>query len=417
MVGRSLLTWPLLWIAVLGLTPSALAAQEGALTAQEAVRRALERPANVDILEGTVEVARSEAVREGLWQNPEISYSREDSRSAQNGAQDVLMVSQSFDVSGRRSLRSHAAELRARAAEHRGSGTAARLTAEVQLRFYELLVAQLRPEVVSAWVERIEAALAIVMSREAAGDASVYERRRLERELANARARLALHQAARGVAWVRLAAVMGQSDAHADNPPQLAGELLPDGPRSLAELLAHAEERPALLALDARVEAAQADGEAASRGWIPQFSLGGGWTAIDLTGGGRTHGYVAMATMSVPLFDRNQDESLRARAEERVAHGQRVVAVTTLQGAIRGRAFELQQLVDAARRFRDEAVASNEALLGIAEAGYAGGELGILELLDANRGATDDEMTALELDFSARDAHIRLDLLTGDGAR
>lgn len=413
--------WTLLCSAFVVLIPIQTIAQkaqpDSGLTVETAVRRALSRAANTDVVEGTVGIARSEAIREGLWPDPELTYNREQTFGAQGLAQDVLMLSQRFDVSGRRSLRSGAAEHRARAAFRWGSADRMQIAAKTQLRFHEMLVGQLRVSAVGSWVDRIESALGIVTRREAAGDASAYDRRRLERELANARARLAVRQADLAVAWGRLGALMGEGISSASNPPQLSGALLPDAPQPLPALLSRSETRPDILALDALVEAAQTDGEAASRWWVPQLALGAGWAGIDLSGGGRANGYVAMATVSVPILDRNQDEVLRASSEVRLRRGQRELALTKAQGEVRGRVFELSQLIEAARRFRREAVGGTDALIRTARAGYAGGELGILELLDANRGATDDEMTALDLELAARRAHIRLNLLTGDGSQ
>lgn len=56
-------------------------------------------------------------------------------------------------------------------------------------------------------------------------------------------------------------------------------------------------------------------------------------------------------------------------------------------------------------------------LVRTAEAAYAGGELGILELLDAYRGALDAELQALELEWGARRARIEVDRALGGTAR
>ena len=77
---------------------------------------------------------------------------------------------------------------------------------------------------------------------------------------------------------------------------------------------------------------------------------------------------------------------------------------------------KLTRLIQAAQRFRRDAVGESVALIRTAEAGYVGDELGILELLDAYRGAFDDEMTALDLEFASRRARIELDLVTGGNA-
>jgi len=394
--------------------PSApVAAQDGgdgaALTVEEAVRGALARPALTDITEGAVGLARSEAVREGLWPNPEVGYSREHTFGSLGAAQDFVTISQSFDLSGRRGLRSDAAELRARAAGQRGEMLEREIEAEVRASFYALLAAQLRVAAIHAWVERIEGALEIVSRREAAGDASAYERRRFERELANARASGASRQAEGDRAWARLSSLTGHAGAAA---PRLSGSLLPDAPAQPDRLLSSIAAHPGVQALDAIAQAADEDAEAASRWWVPEVTLGAGWTGIG-SGGERTDGYVLSGSLTLPLFDRHQDESLHAQAEARLARGEREHALQRARGAVRGHTAELLRLVEAARRFRQAAVEGSTALIQTAEAGYAGDELGILELLDGYRGALEDQMTALDLELAAREAQIELLRMTG----
>ncbi len=70
----------------------------------------------------------------------------------------------------------------------------------------------------------------------------------------------------------------------------------------------------------------------------------------------------------------------------------------------------------AARRFREDARAASADLVRIATAGYQGGEMTLLELLDAYRGAGDDELTALDLDQAARRARVELDRATAADA-
>jgi len=398
------------------LDPAWLVAQDApigsALTEEEAVRRALSRTALTELMEGLVGIARSEEVREGLWPDPEISYNREETLGAQGAAQDFVTLSQSFDLSGRRGLRREAAGHRVRAATHQGETRRLEIEAEVRLRFHQLLAAQLRVRSIGVWTERIEKALGIVTRREAAGDAAAYDRRRLERELANARGRLSVHKAEGGQAWARLAGLLGETNPADNRPPQLSGSLRPERLLSTEQLVTRLEKRPDVLALGAHEEAARVDAEAASRWWVPQPTLLAGWTGVDL-GTERADGYVAMVTLSVPLFDRNQDESLRAASAARVAHGRRELTLTEALAEARGRVAELNRLIEVAQRFRREVAEGSGPLVRTAEIGYAGDELGILELLDAYRGAFDDEMTALDLELTTRRARIELDLITG----
>ena len=398
------------------LIPVRGATQDGrlgsALTDKEAVRRALSRVALTDLTEGLIGIARSEELRKGIWSDPEIAYEREQTYGSQAADQHFLTLSKSLDLSGRGGLRSTAAGHRVRASTHQANARRLQIQAEVRLRFYELLAAQLRVQSMRVWTKRIEEALEIVTRRESAGDATTYDRKRLERARVNTDARLAVYKADAGHAWARLSGIMGETNHGESCPPPLVGSLLPE-PAPAAERLVDAlETRPDMLALAAREEAARLDAEAASRWWVPRPMLRGGWTGTD-HGSEFDDGYVAGVALAVPLFKRGQDESLEASSAARVARGQRNLMLTEATAEVRGRATELNHLIDAAQRFRQSISGPSGELVRIAEVGYAGNELGILELLDAYRGALDDEMTALDLELTTRRARIELGLLTG----
>ncbi len=379
------------------------------LTEREAVRRALSRPALTDVAEGEAGVARAQAIGETLWPDPELSYDREETSGDQGAAQDFVMISQRFDLSGARRLRSDAAGHRARAVAYGGDMRLLETEAEVRLRFHELLLAQLRVDAIGDWVARIEGALAIVRRREDAGDASAYDRRRLQREAANAASRLGVERAGSDRAWAALAALIAEPGADAGCPPRLSGRLVPDSLESPGLVLSRVETRPDIMAARAHVEAAEADGEAAARWWVPGTEFGVGWTGLD-AGDDSADGYLAMAKLTLPLFARNRDEVLAAASRARLARGRTELTLARARWELAGRASELERLLEAARRFREEAVAGTEALIKSAEAGYAGDELRIIELLDAYRGGYQDEMTVLEREFAARHARIEFHL-------
>lgn len=382
------------------------------LTEAEVVERALARPALGDAIDGSVDVARAESIREGLWPNPSLSYSRERIDGTGETTEDELWLSQRLEISGRRGLRSSAAERRAEAVREQGRARRARVAAAVRLRFYALLRLQGHRETAGGLVGRLEAALETVSRRESAGDASAYDRRRLERELAGARAHLATLEAGRARAWASLAAMIGDERDAGAPWPRVAGTLLPDPPPRRRTLVQRLAARPDLVALERVAAAAKLEGDAASRWWVPAIDLGGGYKSIDL-GTERSQGFLAMASITLPVFDRRQDESLRARAEHRRARGERDLALAEARAETRGLWAEAEQLQAAARRFRQDTEDASAALVRTAESGYRGGELGVLELLDAYRGARQDADRALDLEFRARRARIELELRSG----
>ena len=118
-----------------------------------------------------------------------------------------------------------------------------------------------------------------------------------------------------------------------------------------------------------------------------------------------------------PLFDRGQDEALRGDGRARAARARLVLETDAATAEVRGLHAQAAALAEAARRFRAEALDTSRRLIATAEAAYRGGELGILELVDAHRGALDAELQALELELTARRARLDLELATGGTTR
>lgn len=395
-------------IAALWSVPSSLSAQ-ATWTEERVVARALERAPWAELARAEGDVLRGEAEARGAWPNPEVSYTREQTFGIGGTGEDYLTVGQTIDVAGRRGLRGDASTLRARAVEEEMDRTRQEWIAAVRRRFYEALHAALRRDALAAFRERIELALGSVIQREAAGDAARYDRRRLERELAIATVRMERAQAALEGASAALGAIVG-----VDTPLAPSGTLLPDEAPPLAASMARALGRTDLRALGMRASAAEREAEAAWRGWIPDVLLAVGWKGIDLGGGNRSDGFTATATLQIPLFDRDEGAGHRAEAEGRAVRARAELRAIEVESDVRGLRAEVARLRSAALAFAARSEATTSELPAIADAAYAGGELGVLELLDAHRGAVDDVLTTLELELDARRAAISLDLATGE---
>ena len=173
---------------------------------------------------------------------------------------------------------------------------------------------------------------------------------------------------------------------------------------------------PELLALNAEAAAANKDSAAAARGWIPQLTLGAGWTGID-GGSESADGYIAIIGLSIPIFDRKQDEAEMADAQALVIQSRAEIAQAESKAVALASVAELVHLTAAATRFRQEAVHQSRSLVDTAKAGYAGDELGILELLDAYRVASEDTLFAIDLELTARNTSIELERLIGGSTR
>ena len=395
--------------ALLFTLPLVAWAQTTPLTEAEAVRRGLARPDLADLEVGRVESAKAEATAAGMPPNPTLGYTRDRKGGAPDSTEETWQLSQTFDLSGRRGLRREAAESRVEAAYAGNNLRRGELAAEIRHRFHEALFKQEAVLVTETWVQRFSRVERIVDKLARAGEASGYDRRRLARERQTAEARLSNERADLDRASERLAALLGTSGKAVES---VTGVLRPTVPAPLDSALSRLERRPDLQALARRAEAADLEGRAASRGWVPDVTLGFGPKRID-NGITRENGSVISVSIPLPVFDRQQAGQQRAAAEALNARGELSFARARAEGDLRGLHRQVERLVAASADYRTRAVGESAELLRIAEAAYQGGESTLLELLDAYRGALEAELTALDLEWKARQARIDYDLLTG----
>ena len=395
--------------ALLFTLPLVAWAQTTPLTEAEAVRRGLARPDLADLEVGRVESAKAEATAAGMPPNPTLGYTRDRKGGAPDSTEETWQLSQTFDLSGRRGLRREAAESRVEAAYAGNNLRRGELAAEIRHRFHEALFKQEAVLATETWVQRFSRVERIVDKLAGAGEASGYDRRRLARERQTAEARLSNERADLDRASERLAALLGTSGKAVES---VTGVLRPTAPAPLDSALSRLERRPDLQALARRAEAADLEGRAASRGWVPDVTLGVGPKRID-NGITKENGTVVSLSIPLPVFDRQQAGQQRAAAEALNARGELSFARARAEGDLRGLHRQVERLVAASADYRSRAVGESAELLRIAEAAYQGGESTLLELLDAYRGALEAELTALDLEWKARQARIDYDLLTG----
>jgi len=381
------------------------------LTEGEAVTMGLSRHDVADVLSGMVGNAAADVKAASLWPNPSVEYTREqvDSGPAESD-EDFVVITQAFDFSGRRGLRTRAAQARLEAMQHVALGRRLDIEEEIKVRFYETLVGQHRLAAVETWSARMEEIADTVARREAAGDVSSYDRRRLERESASALARHYVEHAELERARQVLASLLADDGGDARSAwPRVHGTTLPDTRLpSLETLLAGLVNRPDVAALELAETAAMQERRAAGRWWLPEVTLGGGAKSVRVDGERET-GFIVSASMPLPALSRDQDEAMRAESELRVARGERSLRLSTAMGEVRGLWAQAVQLSEAAREFREKAIAPSAQLVRTAEAAYRAGELGILQLLDAYSSSFDAEIQAMELEMGARRARIKLE--------
>lgn len=372
--------------------------------AQESIREsafvtlALERSRAADLTRAEAEAARAEGVEQGLWQNPELAYDREELFEAE--VEQTLTLSQEIPLTGIGTLAERAGKRRAQAAELRGVSRDARFAASARETFAVALASEQRVRLIEGWVDRLEQGRDLVDARLRAGDASALDAMRAEREVRRAKARLDQARARRDGARARLGQLAGV-------PVVPQGDLI-DGP------LLEAPDwgtTPSARATAADVEAVEIELEAQGRRWIPSLGLSLG-VRRSFHDGDAVTGLVAGASVSLPIFDRGQAGSARLEAERARLLAARERELQELRAAWGAHYVRAQRLRIAAVSFAD-ARRGEDALVKAAEAGYAGGELNLRELLDAYRSRVEDEEMQLELELDAKLAEIHLDALRG----
>lgn len=380
------------------------------LTESEALKQGLSRTELADIANASMSEAEAGAIEAGLWQNPSLSYSRDRINSSPGTTEHTWQITQTFDISGRRELKKSAAE---RLMDATLSDNAARrvvLAAEIRRAFHAVLLSQERVRAVDTWAQRFGNIETTVTKLEKAGEVSGYDRRRLSREKQSAEARLATEQSELERAREKLAALLGQPGAAL---PPLAGALLPAELIPLDQALNRLVGRADLRSLSHRAEASDLQRQAADKGWIPDVTVGIGPKFVE-EGGSHDSGNLVTMSIPLPVFDRQQSGAKRAIAQAMTARAELALARSNAEGDVRGLYKQVSHLIHAAISYRSQAVSGSGDLTHIAESAYRAGEGGVLELLDAYRGALDAENTALDMEWKAREASIEFDSLIGN---
>jgi outer membrane protein, heavy metal efflux system len=240
-----------------------------------------------------------------------------------------------------------------------------------------------------------------------AGEASGYERRRVEQELKALDARRDSVRADRQRAAETLAGWISEA-----GPVGAAGELVPEVEPPLERYLEAAGSRADLLALSAREAASVHELEAAKRTWIPDITVGAGPKRVE-NAGVRDNGVVLSLSIPLPVFNRGDAAAAQARATADALRAERELKAAEVIARTRGAWTQARALRDAAQRFKGASLPGAQELSRIAETAWRGGEATLLELLDAYRSQLEADTTAIDLALRARNARIDADQLAG----
>ena len=371
------------------------------LTADQAVEQALSRGPWQQEWQSSVDVARSDLTLARTLPNPSIVASREDlAEAGATGDETTVLLSQSFDLGGRRGAQIRAAEAGLAVAETQALRDRRQVRSETLMAYYRVVASEqvlaIRAEAL-ADREQIAAAAA---KRHTEGDLSGFEARRLQQSAEQARSAHADAEAQVQVARAALTAWVGASAASAE----LDGALpIPALPQDTAVGSAQLD------VLTAEQTRAEAEMAAARRLSLP-VTVGVGRTRVRL-GEATDHAVVLEVDVGIPLFDRQQGERARASAALSLAESRREREVATLEVTRSALRAQAEARIASAERLTTRLRPEAEALGAIAKASFAEGELEVFALLDALESQTQLAEQSTEEALRALEAVLALEAL------
>lgn len=397
----------LLLAGFLGVLPPAAAGQP--LTEEQALERMRAGHPYLEALRLGVREVEAEARERSLIPNPTVGYTREDSGL---GVDDFLLLSLELPLRGRASLLHAAATQAATTAAARADASRLDFEARLRLAFTDLLLAQERVAVLQAGATELGRLIDVLRAREREGEGSRFDRLRTEREVADIETDLREAGIEGSLARYGLASFL----APGTDPEGLSavgrlleGAVIPSVPDLLGQALDQRSDHRALTLGETRWETERRSAERL-RLPVPVVTAGLKRSSTSLA---RDSGYVIAATLAVPLFNRGQQQVMRAEAARTRTVAERDALRIRIESEVRAAHAEASRYRALADRYRTESVEPAAELAAIATTAYEEGEYGILELLDAHRVVLSAELRLLDLSAAARRAAINLDLAVG----
>ena len=379
-------------------TPGIILAQP--LTEEKSIQLGLEQKNFTQLLDSQLEKAHGDILSARNWRNPEVELSRQE---VGDETETEFWIYQQFDLSGKRRLVQQSSEARLLAAESSVSLQRLERIYEVRNNFYQALFHQQQQKLYEHWVDKFTDVELAMAKREAAGDVSGYDRRRISREQVGLLAKQREAGTAFEVTLTLLMGLIGQRTVK-----EVGGELIPDEQPTLETLLPNVGKHPLLLSLQKQSDASRLNADAVAKSRIPDLTLGLGQKSVDGPGGSDS-GFMISASIPLPVFDRKQGERMKAWAHTRQLESEHQLALQQAKAELSALWYRADQLRENAQMFSEQSVATSYELVRIAETSYYASEIGVLELIDAYRSALDAEITATALAYEARLARIELD--------
>jgi outer membrane protein, heavy metal efflux system len=353
-------------------------------------------------------LARSEAAeaaavarQAAAYPNPTVMGSHEPlSDGDRSYSETYLNLSQRLEWPRTRNARQDAAARTAAAAAARLAADSARLVFEVRRAYIEAARAEGTERLLVRVAEVFQEGDRSAEERYAAGDISLYDRRRIQVERARYETRLAEVALEAAAARRHLAMLvdptgrdfeLAPAEPLAGVPPAIAAE------RALELALAR---RGEVAAAEAALESARAAASVERRERIPDLTATGGYKAQS---DGLTGAFLGLS-LPLPLWDRRGGAVGAAQARVAAAEYRLALTRRQVENDVRHALETYASLARRAELFGSWAIDEVADLLEIARVAYLEGEMELIELLDAAEALREAQ---------ADEARLRADLWTG----
>ena len=406
-----------------------LGAERPRYTIEAAIRVAREHNPDIAIAGKKVEAARSGTTEARAGKLPSVvssgRYARRETQSDSNLRPEdynaSIRIIESLYNGGATSSRIEIARLNVAKAEAQLAAVIDRVTMEVRLAFFELLLNQERIHVREESVSVLQQELKTQQERFSAGTVGELNVRRAEVSLANEEPELIQARTDLQNSYLRLGELLGRPPTASGEPSfSVSGELVYEQRQpDLNECLAHARERrPELRAADLDIAIEDQQLVIDRSATKPRFDVFGGYELYNerdpTLGREFNHGYVVGLNGAWPLFDgfatRGRMQATRARREAAVRA--REALRLTIAAEVRSAFLDLVQ-ADRVLEAETKNVQTAGESLEIAKGNLSAGLGTQLDVLQAASDLTRTRTTRLSATYLHNAALARLDRACG----
>ncbi|MEI6126093.1 MAG: TolC family protein [Pseudomonadota bacterium] len=368
--------------------PSSLQKSEnpsGDLTLPQALSLGLLQSPALKAFSWEIRSAEARALQAGLLPNPQIETSLENFKGdkEQKGfrsAETTFQISQLLELGGKRSKRSHLADVEKNLAEWEYESMRLDVFTEITNAFWDVFAAQERLTIATELSRLSEETYLTVVERVKAGKVPSVEE--IQAKVSLTTTKIAFEKTKRELETFRkkLAATWGNTSPAFEKAAGVIDTIAPiPSPEKLDGLIC---QNPDVARWDAEVEKALAGVKLKDAGAIPDVTIGAGPRYFNETD---NTAFVMSLSMPIPVFNRNQGEKREARYALAKAEEEQRAALLKAQTEL-GQAYqELSSAFMSASSLKDTALPAADSAFTASLEGYREGKFNYLIVLDSQR--------------------------------